>query len=181
MKKVKFIIAIAGFSLIAGITHADVFPKDAQNVRNDLTGDATWTAFTPASGSVYTVLYESFNSSANNNGGTLTLQCGDVKTLQVNDFGQVHELERFKEAKCSNSLIATTAGLTGGKVTTVSVVFVPYNTASKSSDMPDRLGVGLASASFTAYASVTAGDVLIILLLCALVMLQLFNIFRRHV
>lgn len=149
----------------------NLFPDNAINVRTDISGNSSWTAFTPASGSVYTVLYESMNTSSVDQNGTLELKCGGVTSLKVNSFKNVPAIERFKMAKCSNSLIGTISGVQTGDNTTLSVIYVPYNIASQSL---------YSSGSFNVSATFSSGDILISLLLFTSIMFSLFSLLKRH-
>lgn len=164
------------YSQIGGL-----FPKDSLNVRTDITGNGSWTAFTPASGSVYTVLYESMNTDSQTTNAMLHITCNGETTLAVHNLKTVNDVERFKMAKCSNSLRATTIGANVNDNTTISIIFVPYDIASQSflSDIP--LSDITSSSSFHTFPSFTAGELFQILLLFVLVMFNIFSVFRRHI
>lgn len=167
----RYLITILSLVLASNFAYADIFPSNALNVRTDLTGNASWTAFTPASGSIYTVLYESMNTDSIQQNGTLELKCDGVTSLKVNSFKNVPSIERFKMAKCSNSLIAQTINANSSDQTTVSLIYVPYDIASESI---------YSSGSLSVTNSMTGGDILIVVSLFVLIMFNLFGILRRH-
>jgi len=109
-----------------------VFPFDSLSARTDITGNNTYTLFSVPNGETYTLLYESFNTGSHTANAQLTIGCGQVTTLVVNDFSNVSALERWKMAKCTKDLIATTTGTTGSPQTTLQVIYVPYDMASTS-------------------------------------------------
>lgn len=105
-----------------------MFPFDAVNVRKDFFGNvSSSTLFSLPSSTNATVLYESFNSNANDVNANLLIFCGSTDLLRVNSFSLVPALERFKFAKCSSDIAVTTSGLTAGKITTVSLIYTPRN------------------------------------------------------
>lgn len=114
-----------------------MFPNDSANVRNDFTGNFTGTTLlTIPTSQTYTILYESFNSASADKNATLTIQCGSTKLLQVNNLQGDHALERFKFAKCSSDITVTIAGTTGNPVSTISIIYTPYDLATK---MPQNM------------------------------------------
>lgn len=161
---------MAGIPLVS-MASGGIFPDSALNVRTDLTGNDSWTAFTPASGSIYTILYESMNTGSSDVNGQLVMSCDGVTSLRVNSFKNVPSIERFKMAKCSNSLIATVSNTSGSPITTLSLIYVPFDIASQSL---------YSSGSYSVSSSMTMGDLGILLALFVLIMFNIFGILRRH-
>lgn len=177
------ILSVAMVSLVAGIPLAwadsyGLFPQNALNVRTDITNNNSWTAFTPASGSIYTVLYESMNTSDADINGGISIDCGGNKVLRINSFKLVPAVERFKMAKCANSLIAKVSGVGVSDLTTVSIIYVPYDIASHTFN--DALNPLTASTSIQLLGHFDVGQIVMIILLFCLVMFNIFAVFRRH-
>lgn len=130
------------------------FPYDALNARADISGNSTTSLVSIPAGNTYTILYESFNTSSKTTSASLTISCDTTKTLQVNDFADVSELERFKMAKCTAtstdlSLVAAVQGTSGSPITTVQVIYTPYDVATSSPYV-------LASTSLQAFQATTS-------------------------
>lgn len=112
-----------------------MFPRDALNVRMDVTGNGTTTLL--SNSQPLTVLYESFNTSASNNGASLKIACyPNILLLRVNDFSHVPQIERFKAAKCTTDITINVSGTTGSPDTTVSLIYVPRDRTTTADPYP---------------------------------------------
>jgi len=164
-----------------------MFPTDAQNLGATLTGNQSVLIYSVASDSYATVLYESFNTSDVGQNSTLTIYCGSTTLLGVQSYATTTNLERWKMAKCTNSIRATTTGLTGSKTTRISLILTPYNIASVSfAGMNTGASTSFyapltASTSIVVSSEMTTGDLLLVLGFFTVIMLMLVNLFFTKV
>lgn len=198
-KLVLFLPILACFALVAGHTQASqshfstgLFPNDAINLRTDFLNNTTSILGTPASGSVWTVLYISTNSDTTRATAYMTVSCGSNVLLQLNNFAKNGQVERFKMEKCSNSIRITPTGFGTTDQTSLNLIYAPYNVASVSFGTniisissgsvfnPSILTNQLSSSSFNIFASFTSGEIVISLLLFTLCCFSIFGILRRY-
>ena len=93
------------FLLMPNLSHAQIFPRDALNYRTDLRGNGTTTLISVSG--TYTLLYESFNTGSHTANASLTIACYPLILLKINDFSNVPQVERFKQAKCTSDITAS--------------------------------------------------------------------------
>lgn len=116
------------------VINPTLFPFDSLNVRADIVDSGSSSLVSLSSTS--TVLYESFNTNANN--GSLVISCGAVRLLTVNEFSHVNSIERFKFARCPNgsTLLAEVFNAGANTTTTVSVIYSPTDLSLATSTDP---------------------------------------------
>lgn len=154
-----------------------LFPYDALNARTDISGNASSTLFTIPPTETYTILYESFNTSSQTANASLFLSCGDLISLRVNSFASVPSVERFKLAKCTatSTPLNFDAGVhstTGSPISTISVIYAPYDTALMAPELVASTTFGAALPATVANISYTV-DLLI--LVAALLVIDLLR------
>lgn len=155
-------------TLGSGIVRANVFPNDAITTFVEVVGDVENQELLPASD--ITLLASVFDSSASNY--LLTYSCGSTVISQKTECAE----QQFFNFRCKDGLFVTITG-SSGKSFFINFTYVDYDTTTR----PILLASASADIPLTTYASMTAGDILIALLLFGLIMLSLLTIFLRKI
>ena len=183
------ILILAGF-LFATNTNANIFPNDAQTRYFSFLANQTNYNLLPVSGTI-TILYISYSNSSTDPTATINIICGTDTLLYVKNMNSNSDYDRFDTRKCTSNVLLTTTSMGAAVNTSIKIIYVPYDLTKVPTNM-----VVLASSSYPTepllsdiastsldilpvYASMTAGDILIIICLFILIMLQLMMFFFR--
>jgi hypothetical protein len=175
--------------LLAGVTpsasasvYSGLFPSDAIQLNFTIAG-ASSVVLLP-SGTTRTILYVLANNYV---GGDAYVTDDSNGLLLVDATSTIRQDSRMGHYVTSGQITGHNSAPSGNM--TGEIVYVPYNTASVSysavhlaSTSHDLMLSDVSSKSFLpVFASLTSGDLVIIVLLFALCVLYLFGIFRRHI
>ena len=128
---IGLLIIGGGYVVSSKVSNAGLmFPRDSLTARATLTGNASTTLFTVPSGSTYTILYVSENSSVGDSTGIIDISCGSVKLLQLKNTTINSPIERFKMIKCTTNIVMESSGFVGTAIHNASIIYVPYDIAT---------------------------------------------------
>jgi hypothetical protein len=184
------VIACLGLvlTLQSGTARANIFPNDAKTISTRFTGNVTNEILIPFS-KRFSVLYVSFSNSSTDPSATISLDCGGVNLLYVKNMNTNSNFERFETRQCDDNLMITTTSMGVAVNTSIKAIYVNYNLALvpnylitlASVSVPSEPLLTASASLLTTYGTMTAGDILIALLLFGLAMLNLLTIFLRKI
>jgi hypothetical protein len=189
-QNIIFLVVLFGV-LFSLQTHASVFPNDAKTVYLEVAGNVTSQTILTKPSNSYSLLYLTTLTNTNEVNARIRLYCGASTILDVSKAQVNTNIERFTTQLCDSDLKLTTGNMNGTDRTSVRIVYLAYDLTTVPTNM-----VVLASVSFPSepllnsmasnspdilpvYATMTAGDLLIILGIFTLVVLMLLEMLWR--
>ena len=190
-KRLTICVSVLVAVLFCSNASASVFPNDAETAYYSFTSNVVNYPIITVPSANYTILYVSFSSSSGDAGGTISLGCGSIAILDVKNLNLNANFERFETRRCSSNVLLSTTSLGASVKTSVRLVYVKYDLTKVPTNM-----IVLASASFPTepllssiasnsldilpvYASMTAGDLGIMIGLFAIVIILMLQMLWR--
>jgi len=166
-------LCLAVIALLAGIkTQASVFPNDAITIFHEQTGEQTLELLPIGEKTILGVKMQQANTAS----GT-KIYCGS--TLIAENLNKDYNQDLMMKY-CQDAI---TLKKTGQDTSFLSLTYVPYRIASQPDmgSFSDSLASVSGIAPLKTFGFMTAGDILIALLLFGLIMLNLLTIFLRKI